>query len=434
LKQWKIAAVFVTVFLVAYYLPLSNPKVSGAIVEAFKLLQWYARNHTLACVVPALFIAGGIITFLSQASVMKYLGPNSNKAIAYPVAAVSGTILAVCSCSVLPMFAGIWRLGAGLGPASAFLYSGPAINILAIFLTARVLGFDIGLARAIGAVVFAFFVGIGMAAIFRREEQAKMQAAMAMPDPPAPKRRLWQTSLYMACMVGFLIFSDWFNPGDAIVHKTDGTTVRGVVLQEMRDEVMIQVQESGAGVRAGDRLTLNKSEIDRIEEAKSWVIEVHHIRWYLAGLCGLAVVIMAWRWFDREEIGQWMHNTWDFAKILIPLLFGGVFIVGFIGALLPEKEIGQLVGDNSLRANFFASIVGALFYFATLTEVPITQALMEHGMARGPVIALLLAGPALSLPNMIVLWKLMGGKKTVAFSGLIVVMSTIAGLILGPFL
>jgi len=433
-KEWKIGAAFVLVFLVAYYLPLSNPKVTAAIVEAFKLLQWYARNHTLACVVPALFIAGGIITFLSQASVMKYLGPNSNKAIAYPVAAVSGTILAVCSCSVLPMFAGIWKLGAGLGPASAFLYSGPAINILAIFLTARVLGFDIGLARAIGAVVFAFFVGIGMAAIFRREEQAKMQAAMAMPDPPAPRRRLWQTSLYMACMVGFLIFSDWCNPGNAIVHKTDGTTVRGVVLQEMRDEVMIQVQESGAGVRAGDRLTLNKSDIDHIEEAKSGVIEVHHIRWYLAGLCGLAVGIMAWRWFDREEIGQWMHNTWDFAKILIPLLFGGVFIVGFIGALLPEKEIGQLVGDNSLRANFFASIVGALFYFATLTEVPITQALMEHGMARGPVIALLLAGPALSLPNMIVLWKLMGGKKTLAFSGLIVVMSTTAGLILGPFL
>lgn len=434
MKQWKVAAVFVIVFLVAYYLPLSNPKVTAAIVEAFKLLQWYARNHTLACVVPALFIAGGIITFLSQASVMKYLGPNSNKAIAYPVAAVSGTILAVCSCSVLPMFAGIWKLGAGLGPASAFLYSGPAINILAIFLTARVLGFDIGLARAIGAVVFAFFVGIGMAAIFRREEQAKMQAAMAMPDPPPTKRRLWQTSLYMACMVGFLIFSDWFNPGNAIVHKTDGTTVRGVVLQEMKDEVMIQVQESGAGVRAGDRLTLNKDQIDHIEEATSWVIQVHHIRWYLAGLCGLAVALMAWRWFDAAEIREWMHNTWDFAKILIPLLFGGVFIVGFIGALLPEKQIGQLVGDNSLQANFFASIVGALFYFATLTEVPITQALMEHGMARGPVVALLLAGPALSLPNMIVLWKLMGGKKTLAFSGLIVVMSTIAGLILGPFL
>jgi len=434
MKQWKIFAAMAAVFLVAYFLPLSDPKIGGAILEAFKLLQWYARNHTLACVVPALFIAGGIITFLSQASVMKYLGPNSNKAIAYPVAAVSGTILAVCSCSVLPMFAGIWKLGAGLGPASAFLYSGPAINVLAIFLTARVLGFDIGLARALGAVVFAFFVGLGMATIFRREEREKVQAAMAMPDPPAPKRRLWQTSLYMACMVAFLIFSDWFNPGNAIVHKTDGTAVRGVVLQEMKDEVMIQVQESGAGVRAGDRLTLDKGQIDHIEEAKSWVIEVHHIRWYLAGLMGLAVALMAWRWFEPAEIREWMHNTWDFAKILVPLLFGGVFIVGFIGALLPEKQIGQLVGDNGLQANFIGSIVGALFYFATLTEVPITQALMEHGMARGPVVALLLAGPALSLPNMIVLWKLMGGKKTLAFSCLIVVMSTIAGLILGPFL
>lgn len=433
MKQLKIFAAFAAIFLTAYYLPLSNPKVSGAIVEAFKLLQWYARNHTLACVVPALFIAGGIITFLSQASVMKYLGPNSNKFLAYTVASVAGTILAVCSCSVLPMFAGIYHLGAGLGPASAFLYSGPAINILAIFLTARVLGFDIGLARAIGAVLFAFLVGLGMAFIFRKEEKAKAQAAMFMPDPPASKQALWQKTLFLGCMVGFLIFSDWFNPGNAIVHKIDGTAVRGVVLQEMQDEIMIQVQESGAGVRAGDRLTLAKAQISQIEEAKSWVMDVHHIRWYLAGLCGLAVAVMAVSWFERSEIVEWMHNTWAFAKILVPLLFGGVFIVGFISALLPDEEIGRLVGDNSLRANFAASLVGALFYFATLTEVPITQALMEHGMARGPVVALLLAGPALSLPNMIVLWKLMGGKKTLAFSALIVVVATFAGVIFGRF-
>ena len=434
MREAKIFAALLAVFLVAYYLPLSNPKVAAAVLESFKLLQWYARNHTLACVVPALFIAGAIITFLSQASVMKYLGPTANRPIAYAVGAVSGTILAVCSCSVLPMFAGIWKLGAGLGPASAFLYSGPAINILAIFLTARVLGLDIGVARAIGAVTFAILVGLGMATVFRREEQAKVQAALAMPDPPAPKRRLWQTALYMGCMVGFLIFSDWFNPGNAIVHRTDGTTIRGVVLQEMRDEVMIQVQESGAGVRAGDRLTLAKSQIARIEEVESWVMKVHHIRWYLAGVCGLAVAIMAWRWYERDELREWMHNTWEFAKVLVPLLFGGVFIVGFISALLPEKQIGQLVGDNGLRSNFIASVMGALFYFATLTEVPITQALMEHGMARGPVIALLLAGPALSLPNMLVLWRLMGGAKTTVFCTLIVVMSTAAGCILGPLL
>lgn len=431
MKDIKIFAAFVAVFLGAYFLPLSNPKISGAIVEAFKLLQWYARNHTLACVVPALFIAGAIMTFLAQASVMRYLGPKSNKALAYTVASVAGTILAVCSCSVLPMFAGIYKLGAGLGPASAFLYSGPAINILAIFLTARVLGFEVGAWRAVGAVAFAFVVGLGMALIFRKEEQAKAEAAMFLPEPPATRRRLWQNALFLGCMVGFLIFSDWFNPGNVIIHKTDGTAIRGVELQEMRDEIMIQVQETGAGVRAGDRIVLKRDEIARREEAPSWVMDVHHMRWWLAGACGLAVALMAWRWCGPGEVKEWMHNTWGFAKILVPLLFGGVFLVGFLGALLPEEHIGRWVGDNGLRANFAASLVGALFYFATLTEVPITQALMEHGMAKGPVLALLLAGPALSLPNMIVLWKLMGGKKTLAFSGLIVVVATITGKIFG---
>lgn len=432
-KQLKILAAFVTIFLVAYFLPLADPKISGAILEAFKLLQWYARNHVLACVLPALFIAGGLMTFLSQASVMRYLGPKSNKLAAYAVASVAGTVLAVCSCSVLPMFAGIYKLGAGLGPASAFLYSGPAINILAIFLTARVLGLDIGLWRALGAIVFASLVGLAMAGIFRREERVKAEAALLMPDPPAPRRRLWQNAMLLGCMIAFLVFSDWFNPGDAIIKRTDGTAIRGVVLQEMHDEVMVQVQESVGGVRAGDRLTLPKNEIVAIQEARSWVMDVYHLRWYIAGLMGLGVVVMTWRWVDREEFGAWMHNTWDFTKLLIPLLFGGVFVVGFISAILPDKQIGQLVGDNSLWANLVASLVGALFYFATLTEVPITQALMEHGMARGPALALLLAGPALSLPNMLVLFKVMGVKKTAAFSLLIVVMATITGMMFGHF-
>jgi len=417
--------------LVAFYLPLANPKVEAAIIEAFKLLQWYTRNHTLACVVPALFIAGGIITFLSQASVRRYLGPKSNKLAAYSVASVAGVVLAVCSCSVLPMFAGIYNLGAGLGPASAFLYSGPAINILAIFLTARVLGFDIGLWRALGAIVFAFLVGLGMAGIFRRGEQRKAEAAALMPDPPDSRRRGWQSGLLLAAMIAFLVFSDWFNPGDAIVERVDGTAIRGVVLQEMRDEVMIQVQESTGAVRAGERLTLPKAEIAAIVEAKSWVMDVYHVRWYLAGLMLAAVAGMTWKWVDGEEFKQWMHNTWDFTKLLVPVLFGGVFVVGFISALLPDKQIGQLVGDNSLRANLVASVVGALFYFATLTEVPIVQALMEHGMAKGPALALLLAGPALSLPNMLVLVKVMGVKKTAAFSLLIVVAATAVGMIYG---
>lgn len=430
-KQWKIFGVLLGIFLVAYFLPLGNPKVEAAVLEAFKLLQWYARNHTLACVVPALFIAGGIITFLSQASVMRYLGPKTNKLAAYSVASVAGVVLAVCSCSVLPMFPGIYNLGAGLGPASAFLYSGPAINVLAIFLTARVLGFDIGLWRALGAVLFAFVVGLGMAGIFRHSEQKKAEAAAIMPTPPKTGRRGWQNGLLLAAMIAFLVFSDWFNPGDAVVHRVDGTEIRGVVLQEMHDEVMIQVQESTEGIRAGERLTLPKSEIAKIVEAKSWIMEVHHIRWYLAGLMFVAVGLMTWRWVERDEFKQWMHNTWDFTKLLVPLLFGGVFVVGFISALLPDKQIAHLVGDNSLSANLIGSVVGALFYFATLTEVPITQALMEHGMAPGPALALLLAGPALSLPNMLVLVKVMDAKKTAAFCAIIVVVATTVGMIYG---
>jgi uncharacterized membrane protein YraQ (UPF0718 family) len=285
--------------------------------------------------------------------------------------------------------------------------------------------------RAAGAVGFAFLVGLGMAVIFRREEQQKAEAAMQMPDPPASKRNIVQNALLLGCMVGFLIFSDWFNPGDAIVRKTDGTAIKGVVLQEMRDEYMIQVQESIGSIRAGDRLTLSKADIAGIEEAKSWVMDVYHVRWHLAGAMLIAVALMTLGWVERDEFRAWMHNTWDFAKLLIPLLFGGVFVVGFISAMLPDKQIGQLVGDNGLQANFIASLVGALFYFATLTEVPITQALMEHGMARGPALALLLAGPALSLPNMLVLVKIMGVKKTVAFCGLIVVFATITGWIFG---
>ena len=432
-KELRIFAALLAVFLIAYFLPLSNAKVQAAWIEAFKLLQWYARNHTLACVVPALFIAGGITTFLSPATVLRYLGPRSRPVVAYSVASVAGTILAVCSCSVLPMFAGIYRLGAGLGPASAFLYSGPAINVLAIFLTARVLGFDLGVWRAVGAVVFAVVIGLGMAWVFGRDEQHRAAAQPADVPPAEAGRPAWQSALLLACMLGFLIFSDWFNPGNAVVHRTDGSTVRGVVLQEMRDEVMIQVQESSEGIRAGDRLTLAKSDIKEIEPARSWVLAVHHVRWWLAGACGLILALLTWRWVGRDEFGRWMHSTWDFTKLLVPMLFGGVFVVGFISALLPDEQISRLVGDNGVTSNLVGSVVGALFYFATLTEVPITQALMEHGMARGPALALLLAGPALSLPNMLVLVRVMGVKRTGAFCALIVVVATITGWLYGQF-
>ena len=432
-RELRIFATLAAIFIAAYVLPLSNPKIQQAIQEAFRLLQWYARNHTLACIVPALFIAGAIITFLSQESVMRYLGPKANPVLAYGIASVSGCILAVCSCSVLPMFAGIYQLGAGLGPATAFLYSGPAINVLAIFLTARVLGFDIGLWRAVGSIVFAVVIGVLMAVIFRKTEKAKTEAAMQMPEQARPSRHIAKNGLLLATMLLFLIFSDWFNPGKVTVTTTDGRTFNAVVLNETKDAVRFQLEEGLGELKAGDKLNLPKSEIAKTVDRPSWVMTVYHIRWYLAGLCALVVFIMAWRWFAKDDLRLWMSNTWGFTKMLVPLLYGGVFVVGFISVLLPEKQVAQWVGDNSLRSNLVASVIGAFWYFATLTEIPITQALMNLGMHKGPVLALLLAGPALSLPSMLVLRKVMGNIKTLVFILLVVVMSTIVGMFFGAF-
>jgi uncharacterized membrane protein YraQ (UPF0718 family) len=432
-RELKIFAALAAIFIAAYVLPLSNPKIQQAIQEAFRLLQWYARNHTLACIVPALFIAGAIITFLSQESVMRYLGPKANPILAYGIASVSGCILAVCSCSVLPMFAGIYQLGAGLGPASAFLYSGPAINVLAIFLTARVLGFEIGVARAVGSIVFAVVIGILMAVIFRKTEKAKTEAALQMPQSEKPRRHIGKNALFLAAMLLFLIFSDWFNPGNVTVTTADGRTFNAVVLNETKDAVRFQLEEDLGELKASDKLNLPKSEIAKTVDRPSWVMTVYHLRWYLAGACGLAVLLMAWGWFEKDELRLWMSNTWDFAKMLVPLLYGGVFVVGFISVLIPEKQVAQWVGDNSLSANLAASVIGAFWYFATLTEIPITQALMNLGMHKGPVLALLLAGPALSLPSMIVLQRIMGTLKTIVFVALVVVMSTIVGMFFGAF-
>ena len=393
MSDWKKFAWLVGIFLAAWFLPLGNPKVTSAILEAFRLLQWYAVNHTLACVVPAMFIAGAISTFLNQASVMKYLGPNASRPMAYGVASVSGMILAVCSCSVLPMFAGIYTMGAGLGPASAFLYSGPAINVMAIFLSARVLGLEIGVARVIGAVVFAVIIGLVMSLVFRRGEQERVEAA-ALPEAPAGTRPLWKTALFFCAMILFLVFSDWYNTNDASLHLTDGST---------------------------------------LEPAASFSQTIFSIKWYLAGFMGLLVLFMAWRWFTRDEVKEWMQATWDFGLMIVPLLFGGVFVTGFIGGLLPQETVASLVGNNSLGSSFIASLVGMIWYFATLTEIPIVEMLTRLGMGQGPALALLLAGPALSLPSLLVIYRVIGAKKTAVFCVLTVVMSTAVGFVFGSF-
>jgi len=429
-NDWKKMAVLVAVFLAAYFLPLGSGTVTSAILEAFRLLQWYAVNHTLACVVPAMFIAGAISTFLSQASVMRYLGPKASRPLAYTVASVSGVVLAVCSCSVLPMFAGIYTMGAGLGPASAFLYSGPAINVMAIFLSARVLGLDLGVGRAIGAVAFAFIIGLAMAAIFRRSEQKRVEAAMQMSEPPHSPRRLWQTALYFLCMILFLVFSDWYNTNDVTITMKDGAVLAANVRYQTQDALDIQEYQAD-GQLSTDVRRLSRADIQTVEPVPGFVMTVHGVKWYLAGAMGLAVLVMLWRWFSRDEVKQWMQATWDFALMIVPLLFGGVFLTGFIGALIPETYVATLVGGDSLMSNFIASFVGMIWYFATLTEIPIVEMLMRLGMGRGPALALLLAGPALSLPSILVIYKIIGFKKTFVFCFLTVVMSTIVGWLFG---
>jgi hypothetical protein len=378
--------IIVGVFLFARFLPMENSRVQGSIFESFAMLHEYARDHVLLCLVPAFFIAGAISVFVSQASVMKYLGARASKWIAYPVAAVSGTILAVCSCTVLPLFSGIHRRGAGLGPATAFLYSGPAINVLAIILTARVLGLEIGIARAVGAVTFSVVIGLLMHLIFREDERERTEAVVAPLDLPPPTRRLWQDGMYFAAMIGVLVFANWARPSG------------------MESAVWAMIFQG------------------------KWVISAFF-------LLGLAAMIV--RWFRRDELGGWVESTWGFALQILPLLLGGVLVAGFLlgrpghEGMIPSPWIVRLVGGNSLFANFFAAIVGAFMYFATLTEVPILQGLMGSGMGKGPALSLLLAGPALSLPSMLVIRSVLGTKKTVVYVSLVVILSTMAGLVYG---
>ena len=385
MKEWKIFFLLVLIFLVFYFFPLDLIPFAGPLFEALALVQWYAREHVLLCLVPAFFIAGAISVFLSQESVIKYLGPDANKCLSYGVASVSGTILAVCSCTVLPLFAGIYKRGAGLGPATAFLYSGPAINVLAIILTARVLGWQLGLARAIGAVLFSIIIGLLMHLIFRREKNEQPTAGFQTAEP-AIDRPLWKNSMYFLAMVGFLVFANWGKPAS---------------------------NDSGL-----------------------WSF-IFQAKWWVSGAMLVALMVMLIRWFKRVELKEWTRSSWGFARQILPLLFLGVLAAGILlgrpgqEGLIPSAWIHELVGGNSLFSNFFASIVGAFMYFATLTEVPILDGLIGAGMAKGPALALLLAGPALSLPNMLVIRGVLGTKKTLVFVFLVVIMATASGLIYG---
>jgi hypothetical protein len=426
--EWKPLAVIGGFFLALFYMPLGTARFDNAVFEALYLTQWYAQEHVLLCLIPAFFIAGAIGVFVRQDAVMKYLGPTANKFVAYGVGSVSGSILAVCSCTVLPLFSGIYRMGAGLGPAIAFLYSGPAINILAIILTARVIGVDLGIARAVGAIVFSVVIGGIMHFIYRNEEMAKVKAAVNMPVSTT-KRSLWKDIIYFTSMVAILVFANWGESGETSgfwyfmrAYKWYFTSASALVLAA----VLVMWFE----------MKLWKMLLVVIPSAAlGFIIPGEPVIPFSAAVIGLSLVTST----DSGEPGDWFNSSWDFAKQITPLLLGGVLVSGFLlgrpghEGIIPAEWVSSMVGGNSLGANFFASVVGAFMYFATLTEVPIVQGLLGSGMGKGPALALLLAGPALSLPNMLVIRSYLGTQKTIVFSSLVIIMATISGLIFGMF-
>lgn len=434
-KEFKILAWIAVVFLFAYFMPIESARFKEAVLAMFDLAKWYAQEHVILCLLPAFFIAGVIAVFVSQGAVMKYFGAKAKKWVAYTVASVSGTILAVCSCTILPLFSSIHKRGAGLGPAIAFLYSGPAINILAIILTARILGFEMGVARIIGAVVFAVVIGSAMSLIYRKEEKAKREEQLNFPDVEE-KRPVWQTALHFFTLVLILVFANWGKPGEGV---TDGTwywiwsnkwyitSAFGLVLIYSLIAIL--------------KIKWQYVALAAIATAISAFISTSPLVPMVVAIAGLSVITLT----DKRDPDnkEWTLSAWDFTKQIMPLLAIGVLAAGFLlgsthddtamAGIIPNQWVANLVGGNSVFSNFFASIVGAFMYFATLTEVPILQGLISAGMGKGPALALLLAGPSLSLPNILVIRGVIGTKKTLVYVSLVVVMATISGLIYGTF-
>lgn len=432
-KEIKILTWIIVVFVFAFFMPLESVRFKEAIMAMFDLTKWYAREHVIICLLPAFFIAGVISVFVSQGAVMKYFGAKAKKWVAYTVASISGTILAVCSCTILPLFSSIHKRGAGLGPAIAFLYSGPAINILAIILTARILGFEMGVARIIGAVAFAIVIGSAMSLIYRKEEKIKREEQINFPDMPE-KRPMWQTAIHFFTLVFILVFANWGKPGNDVTSGgwywlwTNKWYVTSVFAMVLVFSLIYILKLKWQNVLLASIVTVASAFV-----TSSPLVPM------VVGITGMSIITL----FDKREPEnkEWTLSTWDFAKQIMPLLAVGVLIAGFLlgsthdniamAGVIPNAWIAKLVGGNSVFSNFFASIVGVFMYFATLTEVPILQGLLASGMGKGPALALLLAGPSLSLPNMLVIRGILGTQKTVVYVSLVVVMATITGLIYG---
>ncbi|BDQ03094.1 permease [Ignavibacterium sp.] len=426
-EQYKSFLWITGFFLFAYFMPIETETFRNSVIDAFALAKWYAQEHVLLCLVPAFFIAGVIAVFISQASVVKHFGAKAKKWKAYLIASVSGTILAVCSCTVLPLFSSIHKRGAGLGPAIAFLYSGPAINILAIILTAKVLGLELGIARIIGAVSFSLVIGLIMAFIYSKEEKERADAQLAMPEVEEP-RPLWQTTIHFFILVAILVFVNWGKP-----LETEG------FWYFMYANKWFITALFGIGFAISLVYIIGVKKLYVLLGVIAVLISA--IFFYnnptIPFVIGVVATTLALT-FTEGEPNQWLGETWGFTKQIMPLLGAGVLVAGFLlgsaegnGGIIPKEWIYTLVGGNSLFSNFFASITGAFMYFATLTEIPILQGLINNGMGKGPALALLLAGPALSLPNMLVIRGVIGTQKTIVYVSLVVIMATLSGLIYG---
>lgn len=440
-KELQILLWIVVVFAAVFFMPIDNDTFLTAIIATLDLSKWYAQEHVVMCLLPAFFIAGVISIFVSQGAVLKYFGANAKKWLAYSVAAVSGTILAVCSCTILPLFSSIYKRGAGLGPAVAFLYSGPAISILSIILTARILGAQMGIARTIGAIIFSVVIGLIMSFIYRKEEKAKKEEQMNFP-PVEEKRPMSHTSFHFFTLVAILVFANWGSPAAddtttlwyyIYTYKWVITSVFALMLCYSLIKIL---KIKWQWVLIGAVATIASALIAKaVIENRSFIPLVPMI----VGIIALSVITL----LDKQDPDnrEWTISAWEFAKQIMPMLAIGVVTAGFllgsthgstsIAGIIPNTWIEWAVGGNSLLSNFFASITGAFMYFATLTEVPIIQGLLASGMGKGPALALLLAGPSLSLPNMLVIRSVMGTKKTALFVILVVIMATITGYVFG---
>ncbi len=426
-EQYKSFLWITGFFLFAYFMPIESVKFKNALYESFVLAKWYAQEHVLLCLLPAFFIAGVIAVFVSQNAVIKYLGAKAKKWVAYLVASISGTVLAVCSCTVLPLFSGIYKRGAGLGPAVAFLYSGPAINILAIILTMRILGVELGIARIIGAVSFSAIIGLIMSFIYRKEEKERADTQLSLPESEE-NRPIWQTAFHFFVLVAILIFANWGKPDSSegfwFWMFSNKWLLTGIFGIGFALSLMFIIKLNKVQVVLGSVFILVLSILFGSEPLIPF---------------GAAIVVLTLiLTFSKGEANEWLGESWGFTKQIMPLLGAGVLIAGFLlgspdggNGIIPNEWIANMVGGNSLFSNLFASITGAFMYFATLTEIPILQGLINGGMGKGPALALLLAGPALSLPNMLVIRSVIGTKKTSVYVALVIFMSTISGLIYG---